>query len=81
MFSRQPQPAPDRYVRRGGSSPKIYFGNLRGVEQAIADAKTISAFAGDTQSVFAVYGREQRLVRVFAQGVCTWSPDTGAAST
>ena len=59
----------DRYLRRGGPVPQIYFGTLAGLTQAITDARNESRFApGVVITVWAVKGSNRERIRVFAAG-------------
>jgi len=59
----------DRYVRRGGPVPQIYFGNLTGVAQAINDAREESRFSpGAVITVWAIRGKGRERIRAFVAG-------------
>lgn len=59
----------ERYLRRGGPVPAIYWGNLTGLTQAITDAKTESRFTpGVIITVWAVRNRERECIRTFVAG-------------
>jgi hypothetical protein len=65
-------PAADRYVRRGTEVPVIYPGTLRMMMTAEKEAFRASQRLPGRHLLFAVHGRQSRLLRVYEQGECTW---------
>lgn len=63
----------DRYVRTGTPVPQIYCGTLRMLREAERDTRAASRRHGGDHSLFALYGREWHLLRVYEAGECTWS--------
>ena len=62
----------DRYLRTGTSVPAIYPGTLKMLRKADKETYEASALLPGPHSLFALYGREWHLLRVYEAGECTW---------
>lgn len=65
----------DRYLRTGTSDddpPKIYPGDLRGINQALREASEKSADAPGKHVLEAVYDGVRFPFRIYENGDCIW---------
>ena len=64
--------AADRYLRTGTEVPQVYPGTLEHMVAAGKDTRRASAAQPGDHSLFAIYGSEWHLLRVYEDGELTW---------
>lgn len=65
----------DRYLRTGTAEddpPKIYPGDLRGINQALREAAEISEDTPGKHTLEAIYDGVRVPFRIYENGVCIW---------
>jgi hypothetical protein len=65
----------DRYIRTGDGVPQIYPGDLRGIAEALRDAKLKSEKMIGCHRVDIVYGSDRVPFKIFEGGECIWQSE------